>query len=171
MQGTILSVHPNNASWASGRNWGRFRNNAPCHRKICSRRLGFESRRSAAVFFQAEHLRPAPGTLALGSVISGNVTEIGEQHLFTFNGSAGQRIYFDSQDADGEQIYTRLVAPSGAFAWDFTLESSDIGPITLIENGIYTLVVDGSGPTVGDFRFRILDLAASALLLSARPRP
>ena len=105
-----------------------------------------------------------PGTLALGSVTSGSVTEIGEQHLFTFNGSAGQRIYFDSQDADGEQIYTRLVAPSGAFAWDFSIESNDIGPVILLENGVYTLVVDGSGPAVGDFRFRLLDLAASAPL-------
>jgi hypothetical protein len=105
-----------------------------------------------------------PATLALGSLTSGNITEIGEQHLFTFNGSAGQRVYFDSQDADGEQIYTRLVAPSGALVWDFTSESSDIGPMTLLENGLYTLVVDGSAAAVGDFRFRLLDLAAAAPL-------
>ncbi|MFO1460363.1 MAG: hypothetical protein U1G08_13260 [Verrucomicrobiota bacterium] len=162
--GQFFLYTPNNASWASGGIGGDFETTLPVTGRYVLVAWGSNLGGPLPFSFKLNTSDLLPGTLALGSVISGNVTEIGEQHLFTFNGSAGQRIYFDSQDADGEQIYTRLVAPSGAFAWDFTLESSDIGPITLIENGIYTLVVDGSGPTVGDFRFRILDLAASAPL-------
>jgi hypothetical protein len=107
----------------------------------------------------------APGSLALGSTVSGTVSEPGEQHLYTFAGTTGQRIYYDSLDSDSEQVYSRLIAPSGVLVWDFTNQSTDAGPVTLLENGLYTLLIDGNAATTGDFRFRILDLAAAAPLV------
>lgn len=155
---------PNNSSWASGGIGGDFETTLPVTGRYVLVAWGSNPGGPLPFSFKLVTSDLLPGTLALGSVTSGSITEIGEQHLFTFNGSAGQRIYFDAQDGDGEQIYTRLVAPSGAFVWDFTIESNDIGPATLLENGLYTLVVDGSVAAVGDFQFRLLDLAASAPL-------
>lgn len=106
-----------------------------------------------------------PGSLTLGSTVSGTVAEPGEQHLYTFAGSIGQRIYYDSLDSDSEQVYSRLIAPSGALVWDFINQSTDAGPVTLLENGLYTLLIDGNVATTGDFRFRILDLATAAPLV------
>lgn len=111
--------------------------------------------------FQVVTSDQVPGSLATGTVVSGSIAEPGQQHLYAFTGSAGQRIYYDGMDGDGDQIYSRLVAPNGGLVWDFTLQGNDVGPITLQENGQYTLLVDGSGASLGDFRFRILDLAAA----------
>jgi len=104
------------------------------------------------------------GSLTLGATVNGSVAEAGEQHRYTFNGSVGQRIYYDSLDSDAEQIFCRLMAPSGALVWDFINQSTDSGPVTLLENGLYTVLIDGNGAVIGDFRFRILDLAAAASL-------
>ncbi|MBL9172589.1 MAG: hypothetical protein JNL10_03555 [Verrucomicrobiales bacterium] len=162
--GQFVLYKPDNSYLANGGIGGDFETTLPVNGRYVLVALGSNAGGPLPFSFQLITSDLLPGTLSLGSLTSGNITEIGEQHLFTFNGSAGQRIYFDAQDADGEQIYTRLVAPSGAFAWDFAHSGSDIGPVTLLENGLYTLVVDGSGAAVGDFRFRLLDLAAAAPL-------
>src|SRR5262249_22242397 len=104
----------------------------------------------------------SPSTaLDFGNTLSGNIARPGDQHSYIFNGTAGQRIYYDALDLDFQQIYTRLVAPSGGVVWDFLNESTDKGPIALTETGTYTLLIDGSNATTGNYRFRILDLAAA----------
>lgn len=104
-------------------------------------------------------------TVATGSTITGNVAEPGEQHFYTFTGSVGQRIHYDSLDSDSEQIFSKLTAPSGAVVWDFTNQSTDVGPVTLLENGTYSLLIDGNAAITGDFRFRLLDMAAAPPLV------
>jgi hypothetical protein len=56
------------------------------------------------------------------------------------------------------------VNPSGAVVHVNGNSDSDIGPYSLVEAGQYTLIISGSGSTVGDYSFRLDDLAVAAPL-------
>lgn len=108
-------------------------------------------------------------SLVLGTTISGTIAEPGEQDLFTFTGTAGQQLYYDALDRDFEQMNARLIPPSGgAPLWEIN-SSSDQGPFTLTASGVYTLVLDGLGATVGDYSFRLVDLASAPALSLTTP--
>jgi hypothetical protein len=88
-----------------------------------------------------------------------------QQDRFTFNGTAGQRLLFDTLDIDGDFLNVRLIAPSGNVIWESSA-NQDFGPFYLTETGPHVLVILGAGDAVGDYRFRVLDMAgASALTL------
>jgi len=73
---------------------------------------------------------------------------------------AGQRLYFDALKLDSGPIYVTLTSPSGARV--VSLGSIlDHGPFYLTEAGAYTLLLDGSGDTTGDYSFRLVDLASA----------
>ena len=97
--------------------------------------------------------------LTLGTLVTGTLTEPGEEHWYTFNGAPGQRLYYDAWDADFDQISARLVNPSGATVHiNNGNADSDVGPFTLAEDGVYNLVLNGNGATTGDYRFRLIDV-------------
>ena len=93
-----------------------------------------------------------------GAVQTGSIAEPGDMHEVTFTGSAGQRIFYDAIDTDYDAVYVTLWSPTGANLGGWNSDSDD-GPRTLTENGTYRLSFDGSGRTVGDLAFRLLDLA------------
>ncbi len=97
--------------------------------------------------------------LTLGAVTTGSLTKPGDQQIYTFTGSPGQRVVFDALDSDPAQINARLISPGGLVIIERN-SRNDIEPITLAESGAYSLVLDGIGTAVGSFNFRLLDLAA-----------
>ena len=96
--------------------------------------------------------------LVLGATVTGLISKPGERDSFTFAGTVGQRLYFDTLDRDSESINARLLSPTGAILWEIN-HNQDRDPFTLTQTGTYTLVLDGNGRSVGDYSFRILDLA------------
>jgi hypothetical protein len=102
--------------------------------------------------------------LALGIAVTNNITEPGEQDIYTFTGTVGQRLYFDALDYDFDGISVRLQPPSGTLRYINGNSDSDVGPFTLNEGGTYSLVVDGNGQSTGDYSFRLLDLASAPSL-------
>src|SRR2546428_13477192 len=96
--------------------------------------------------------------LSLGLAQSGTISLPGQRDRFTFTGTAGQRIYFDTFDYDSDFIGATLYAPSGVTVFSIN-HSSDSGPFYLTETGTHTLVVQASGDETGDYAFRPLDLA------------
>ncbi|HVV73365.1 MAG TPA: hypothetical protein VHI52_17970, partial [Verrucomicrobiae bacterium] len=105
---------------------------------------------------------PAAST-GFGVVQSGTVNS-GQTNSFTYTASAGLPVFFDSQDASGQNLAVDLVAPDGTAV--FTVgETSDNGPYILPRSGTYTLQVRGyNGTASGNFSFRLLDLSASPVL-------
>ena len=115
--------------------------------------------------------------LTLGATTPGNITERGEQNVFTFDGTVGQQLYFDGLSADSginATLYrlsnnTLGFTPQGLFLggsaepYLITDTSNDGGVIpstfTLTETGTYRLVIDGEGDT-GEYSFRLFDIAA-----------
>ena len=106
--------------------------------------------------------------LKLGSAVSGTIVNPGDEANYTFNGAAGERIYFDNLGfADG--LSASLTGPTGAtlFSDEYGIGNSDQGPFTLTQSGTYTLTVVGSydyyGVTAatGGYAFDLSDIAAA----------
>ncbi|MDE3066243.1 MAG: hypothetical protein KGJ60_01700 [Verrucomicrobiota bacterium] len=101
--------------------------------------------------------------LTLGAPTNAVIVHPGDQVYYTFAGSAGQRLYFDSRQTNYNSIQATLFSPTGQQV--FTVNSaSDAGPMTLTQNGAYTLVFDGSGDTTGTMAFNLLDLATAPVI-------
>ena len=106
----------------------------------------------------------ATSSLTIGNTVNGEIAKAGQQNTYTFAGTEGQRLWFDSLLAAGN-INGTLYSPTNAIIWNSQSLGSDLEPAaltTLKETGNYRFVVDGSGDATGNYSFRILDLAAAA---------
>ena len=97
--------------------------------------------------------------IALGATVTGTFLKPGDEHRFAFTGTAGQRLFYDALDADFDAITVSLYDPAGNNVQIAHNADSDVGPITLTASGAYTLMIKGNGDTVGDYSFRLVDLA------------
>jgi RHS repeat-associated protein len=124
---------------------------------------------------------PTPTALSLGSTVSGSIGEPGERKEYTFAGTPGGRVYFDSLGASNN-IRFKLVSPSGAEfgsnTWNaanpatyWNPTDTDSAPTTLTESGTYRLIVDGSDSATGSYTFRLQDVGAAATLAVGTPTP
>ena len=99
--------------------------------------------------------------LPLGSLLNGSLVNAGDQLYYTFTGTAGQRIYFDSRLTNNINAYLNLISPGGVSTY-LGNPYYDRGPLTLTQSGTYSLVFDGVADTTGPIAFDLLDLAAAA---------
>ncbi|MEG4293357.1 DUF4114 domain-containing protein, partial [Microcoleus sp. D2B6] len=103
-------------------------------------------------------------SLTIGNTVNGEIAKAGQQNTYTFAGTEGQRLWFDSLLA-ASNIDGTLYSPTDTVIWSSQNLGSDLEPAaltTLKETGNYRFVVDGSGDATGSYSFRILDLAAAA---------
>jgi Ca2+-binding RTX toxin-like protein len=101
--------------------------------------------------------------LTLGTTVTSTIAESGEQDIYTFNGTTGQRLFFDSLDNDFEALTVRLISPTGQVVTSFN-HSGEINPFTLIETGQYQLIIDDNSQfvtTLGDYSFRLLNASTA----------
>ena len=98
--------------------------------------------------------------IAFDTEVSGTVVKKGENHTYTFTGTAGQKLFYDSLDSD--YLITYIYDPSGRLLVDGGIDSRyDRGTesgLTLTMDGTYRLVVDGVNDYTGNYKFRLLDL-------------
>jgi RHS repeat-associated protein len=106
--------------------------------------------------------------LTLGETITSRIDEIGEEDVYTFTATAGQKLYFDGISSTSGNIEAFLSTPSGSnlFSWRGQDISRNFGPITAPETGTYQLVVNGSNAVTGDYAFRLLDVVAASTPMS-----
>ncbi|MEC4895478.1 MAG: putative Ig domain-containing protein, partial [Oscillatoria sp. PMC 1051.18] len=93
--------------------------------------------------------------MTVNNTVTGELLELGEQHIYTFTGNNNQRLFFDSLTGTGG-ITAQLVSPSGKTVIS-TNVYSDEKPVMLSETGTYRLVIDGTGDDIGTYSFRLLD--------------
>jgi hypothetical protein len=97
----------------------------------------------------------------LGAVAEGEVEEDG-RHVYLFEASAGQILYYDALDPDPfsfESLNWTMTDPSGDSVQFFPLDAdSDRSPFLTNEAGVYRLTFGGDGQS-GDYRFRLLSVA------------
>ena len=105
--------------------------------------------------------------LTLGQEVTGTLTNPGDQASYTFTGSVGQQVYFDSRDQTSG-LYAELLCPDGSQVFDAYFPYNDYGPYTLNQAGTYTLTVYGSGLSAGAYDFSLDDIGkAPTIALTA----
>ncbi len=115
---------------------------------------------------------PAPQTfsIAVGDTVSngvpgagaGNIESPGAQDIYTFSGTAGQKLFFDATSTNASyEIYWSLISPSTSTIFN-TAITSDGGQQTLGETGTYSIkVYDGYGNGItGSYSFKIWTVPA-----------
>ncbi|WP_013334653.1 putative Ig domain-containing protein [Gloeothece verrucosa] len=104
--------------------------------------------------------------LSLNTTINSNISEKGEQDIYTFTGNIGQRLYFDVLNQAGYYALTsaNLYSPSGRNILSRWLYDQDPDPITLTEAGTYRLVIDGNGENTENYSFSLLDIGLTTTI-------
>jgi hypothetical protein len=106
--------------------------------------------------------------ITFGSDVSGTLTEKGAQDYYTFNGTAGQQLYFDSLSNNPNNLNIILYDPTGREVVRTNSRSElnphDYAALRLTMNGTYRITVDGDGEAIGNYKFRFLNKADSPLV-------
>lgn len=117
-----------------------------------------------AAFSARVTTQPEPLTLELplGEIVEGAIDRPGRTVTYTFAGSAGQLLYYESLDKDFDQIVVRLRGPEGR---TLVFSNADLdGMMFLPVSGDYELEFQGQDAVVGDLRFRLSQLSSADLL-------
>ena len=101
------------------------------------------------------------GSIDSPKTVSGDITEKGERDVYTFEGTVGQRIYFDRLAINSTYYNSHtisLIDPRGQSVWSRNFyNDDDLTPILLSESGTYQVKVDASGENTGSYSFSMLD--------------
>ncbi|GAB5443698.1 MAG: hypothetical protein Fues2KO_40470 [Fuerstiella sp.] len=103
--------------------------------------------------------------LTLGATQTDAVNTIGQSVRYSFNLPQSTSLYFDSLTDTGS-IEWNLIGPAGSVVSGRRFNASDsfnnaTPVLSSLSPGDYTLTVTGSGDAVGNFSFRLVDLAAA----------
>jgi hypothetical protein len=112
---------------------------------------------------------PDTFTVAIGDTVSngvpgpgaGNIETPGVKDLYTFNATAGQRVYFALSGVAPAlaSVNWKLTAPDGAVIFDRILNccgGADAGEFTLEQTGVYTITVgDDRDAGTGTYSFEL----------------
>lgn len=124
--------------------------------------LAFESEDNSPIDVSFQVVTPETQVtpIAVSETVSGGLDEAGEIDRYTFIGTKGQKIWLDSLTTASEAFEVRLISPTGLDITGNQPLENDIGPISLTEEGLYTLRITG-GDETGTYGFRIDDVANS----------
>jgi RHS repeat-associated protein len=112
--------------------------------------------------FRLVNLQNVPNDLILGESTSETLA-VSESDFYSFTGTPGQNLYFDSLVADSSNIVFNLFGPNNNSLF-FINSNQNQGPLTLTEAGTYYLVPNNNGEAAADYNFRLLDLADATAL-------
>ena len=99
----------------------------------------------------------------MGTPTSGTLANPGDQAVYTFAGTQGERIFFNSLVADVGGSDVQLFDPYGNQVFSVNW-GNDQGPLDLEYSGTYRLVFSLSGSATGSYGFRVLDAATQPVL-------
>jgi RHS repeat-associated protein len=97
--------------------------------------------------------------LTLGTEYSGTLSGQYDQQNFTFAGTAGQRVYFDSLGSSGN-LGVGFTDPTSESV-GYINAADDEGPYTLTATGTYTLSYQANAAGSNTYDFRLLDVASA----------
>jgi large repetitive protein len=106
--------------------------------------------------------------ITLDSIVSGTISQPGEQDSYTFTGTAEQQLFYDPLNSNNFAAI-RIYDPNGTEIRTYNgRETQDLGLdyLTLNLNGTYKVVIDGDGANLGDYKFRLLDKATATVITS-----
>jgi YD repeat-containing protein len=95
-------------------------------------------------------------TLTIGTLVSGAIVSPGDQAVYTFTGSVGERIFYDPTTKIVSGQRAQLFDPLGNPVFN-TNWSRSPGPIILSQSGTYRLLLSGDNGTTGSYSFSVLN--------------
>jgi hypothetical protein len=107
-------------------------------------------------------------SLTLGEAAIGELTEPGERHTYTFNGTAGHVLYYDSLDTSQQGTVAKLFAPDGSLVLE-VISNADGPPFQLPADGKYSVRITGQGLGMSGYSFRLIDLTDQAAVPVGEP--
>ena len=122
---------------------------------------------TATYSFEAfQNVNPTTG-LTLGTPVSGTIANPGDEAAYTFTGSPGQRIYFNSLASPTYYVFAQLTDPNGNSIFNNSEEYNE-GPYTLTYAGTYTLTVYSYGTQrgTGNYSFALDDVTSPSASVS-----
>ncbi|WP_137668809.1 Calx-beta domain-containing protein, partial [Sphaerospermopsis reniformis] len=107
--------------------------------------------------------------LTFGAKVEGAISEKGEQDTYTFTGTVGQQLFFDSLGSDF--FYAYLYDPRGRLLWqhDSRGDRGTNDGLVFAVDGTYKLIIDGGRDqdgygVTGNYKFRLLDKADATVI-------
>ncbi len=100
--------------------------------------------------------------LVFNSQVTGTLSNPGDEAIYTFTGSIGQKVQFNGLEPGSLQI-AYLYDPLGTQVFDSYLEYN-AGPYTLTTPGTYKLVITTNGLNTGSYNFQFLNLLSATKL-------
>ncbi|HKX62507.1 MAG TPA: hypothetical protein VJS65_11695, partial [Verrucomicrobiae bacterium] len=99
------------------------------------------------------------------NILRGTLSVPGEQDLYTFTLTNRARFYFDAL-TNATSLNWSLEGPTGTLVDHVAFTGADAGngSVLSLVPGAYRLTVNGDGNSTNSYAFRLLDLAAAALL-------
>lgn len=116
-----------------------------------------------------------PVSTGVPSVGAGSIESPGNQDIYHFSGTKGQKLYFDEQTGLGcsSGLRWRLEDPTKKVVFDEVFAAldqcgsgGDAGLRTLSASGLYTITVYGVADTVSDYAFEIFSVQAQSFPLA-----
>ena len=88
--------------------------------------------------------------------ISGQIVNPGDQDIYTFKATQGQRLFFEGLGNSAANIEATLTGPSGETIFNINAASNS-GTEILPEAGTYQLILAGNGAATGAYQFQIFN--------------
>ncbi|MCB0032573.1 MAG: protein kinase [Anaerolineales bacterium] len=105
------------------------------------------------------------GEIPFGQLISGRFETPGQSAMYTFEGDADQTIFFDEQGIEDGVISKwstfSIFRPNGQLLTESrgtSVNSADIGPLLLPEDGTYMIVIDPDADNIPAYQFFLWDV-------------
>src|SRR4051812_1712697 len=110
----------------------------------------------------------ATAPLVLGSAVTGSIASPGDQAVYTFDATKGQRVFYSPSGPVVGSTEAWLFDPFGSQVFDINWGST-AGPIDLAFTGTYRLVFSAVGNTTGSYGFTLRSpaLATAPLVLGS----
>jgi YD repeat-containing protein len=106
----------------------------------------------------------------VGDKVISSLTAKNASKLYTFSGSAGQRIYFNGL-LNNSNLTVKLITPSGYAMINGASLSTDNRMLSLLETGTYSLLISANNAVSLDYGFQLLDYKAPVTLNSSYQLP
>ncbi|GCL37155.1 hypothetical protein SR1949_22620 [Sphaerospermopsis reniformis] len=107
--------------------------------------------------------------LEIGGIVAGSIDGLTDK-FYTFSGLAGQKVFFNAFYGDGISVSLydpngkQLFANSGNLSW-----WDDGSPLTLVEDGLYQVLVSNRWGNSRDYAFQVLDPANAPQIIYNLP--
>jgi hypothetical protein len=98
--------------------------------------------------------------LSLNTPVTKTLTNGAETVVYRFNGTPGQKLYYDALQNDVDIVDVQLISPSGISIFGGNSDN-DSSLLTLTETGTYYLLLKGNNSSSADYSFRLIDASAA----------